>query len=378
MKKGITITVLFILLVSLVTGCGGSGMADISSDKFEGFSNTEYNPETDFQYFFSDLSQAALAGNGYYVLGYDSKLYYLEKGIMQPIPACSKIDCSHDTYDCDAYIDSVSAFRYYDGYLYYIKNEFGNKNILYRRTLDSLRIEKVCDLIKAESTNVSELGLHRGYMCYSVVSSGGSEDICTLYRVDLDKGKIEKVYEYKAFFADLYRFIGYGDGVLFIRSCALDKDYTEFRYDLCYYDYTKNRISVVIENSGGDYAIADDNIYYYSDGGVYRYDIMSGNKELFYSIDEPVLVSYDGKYLYFNNIRAYYLDIVDSSDCRLYITDMQGNLIDTVSIVPYCVYYGDTDYMFQQGLRNIEYLDKSKIGAADNDWTEIGINSGYN
>ena len=90
MKKSIAIIILFILVLSTTAACSSSKVTNISIGKegvFEGFSNTEYNPETDFQYFFSDLSQVALAGNGYYVLGYDSKLYYLEKNTMQPIPA---------------------------------------------------------------------------------------------------------------------------------------------------------------------------------------------------------------------------------------------------------------------------------------------------
>ena len=81
MKKSITITVLFILLLSLIAGCGSSGADGTSIDEmeaFEGFSNTEYNPETDYQYFFGDLSDVVLAGDGYYLRNYD-KLYYMKK-----------------------------------------------------------------------------------------------------------------------------------------------------------------------------------------------------------------------------------------------------------------------------------------------------------
>ena len=376
MKKSITIIVLFILLLCFMTGCDSIGSADISSEGevFEGFLNTEYNSETDYQYFFGDLSKVVLVGDGYYLNNYD-KLYYMKKDTMQPMPVCSKIDCEHATNDCDAYIDSVSALRYYDGYLYYVVMHGRNENVLYRRALDGSKVEKVCDLISSEDMLITELGIHRGYMLYSVIES---EDSCALYRVDLNKKKNEKIYTYKAFYADLYRFIGYGYGVLFIKECALDKDYSAFRYDLCYYDYTKNRISVVLENSGGDYAVADDNIYYYADGGVYKYDTKSGNRELFYAADEPVFVSYDGKHLYLDNGWAYNLELINESECRIYIVDMDGKLMDIVSKNEYYTCYGDADYMFQSALNGIEYFDKSKIGTADNGWTEIGINSGYN
>ena len=294
---------------------------------------------------------------------------------MNPMPVCSQIDCSHDTEDCDAYIYSGSALRYYDGYLYYVVVHGRNENVLYRRALDGSRIEKVCDLISSEDILVTELGIHRGYMLYSVMES---EDSCALYKVDLSKKKNEKIYTYKAFYADLYRFIGYGDGVLFVRLCALDKEYSEFKCDLCYYDYTDNKVSVIVENRVGDYAVAADNIYYYSDGGVYRYDIKSGSEELFYTVDEPVFVSYDGKYLYLDNGWAYNLELIDGSECRIYIVDMDGKLMDTVPQNEYYTCYGDADYMFQTTLNGIGYFDKSKIGTPDNAWTEIVIDSGYN
>ena len=380
MKKSIAIIVLFILLLSVAAGCENSKVVDISSDEtgvFEGFSNTEYNSEADYQYFFCDSTQVQLVGNGYF-LRYGDKLYYLSKDTMQLMPVCSQINCEHNTKDCDAYVNSVSVLRYYDGYLYYVDRTGAiseNVNTLCRKSLDGSQTEKICDLIAENNVCVTVLGIHRGYVFYNVREG---EDKCVLYRVDLDKKKLEKVYSYKAVFADLYRFIGYGDGVLFGRSCALNKDYSAFKYDLCYYDYKKNKVYVVLENSGGDYAVADGIIYYYADGGVYSYDVETDTKELFYAIDEPVYLSYDGKYLYLDNGWAEFFGFIEKSEIQVYIVDMEGNLIDAVSANEYYSTYGDMDYMFQTTLTGIEFFDKSKIGTNDKEWTKIDIDSAYN
>ena len=362
--------ILAVVLLCIIFLAGCTKTTDSESLKkevvpIEGFTNTEYNFETDNQYYFSEYSGVVSVNEGYYI-NYGGFLYYLDKKNMGNHPVCSNPTCAHNTEDCDAYLGVAEFLQYYDGYLYYVMYDYSNMDsTLYRKSLDGSVVEKIGILFRAQYT--PDITIHRGYAYFAWDSKNES----TLYRIKLEKNAIrEKLFVYKeGFHQEIYRIKGYGDGVFFEASYYMNVDLNNSIFNLYYFDSNENAIKLVKEDTGGDYAVAEGKLYYFKEGGVNQYDISSKKESLFYSIDEMVYVSYDGNYLYFDNN----FDPLQQKNHKIYVVDIKGVLIDTIHLPEGLCYYGDRDYLFQSMTMGYQVLDKKLLGTGKQEWTKFTI-----
>lgn len=367
----------------LVAGCAEKSTSlNKEVTPIEGFQNTEYNAETDCQFFWDEITDIASVGNGYYI-NYDGFLYYMSKDDMEPVPVCSNAGCNHKTEECDAYLGEATYIRYYEGYLYYVISDY-DKQLLYRRSLDGSSAEKICKMFSSDI--VPKICVHRGYAYYSLYT--GESDV-SLYRVALKAGaEPEELYNYKGYDADLQKIRGYGDGVMFIECSSVDKDYTEFEFNICYYDSKEDAVKSVLRNVRGDYAVADDKIYYTMSDGIHCYDVASGTDGLFFELNEFVFLSYDGKYLYADNMynqnitgedlifddeEEIDLNDYSKSGHRIYVLNLDGELVDCIEAGYFMMKFGDEDYLFQGNLYGISILDKSMIGTEKHEWADVPL-----
>ncbi|MBQ9885481.1 MAG: hypothetical protein IJM37_01275 [Lachnospiraceae bacterium] len=364
--------IIFAVLVCAVLLSGCTKTTDSESLKkevvpIEGFTNTEYNPETDNQYYFSEYSGLVAVDGGYYK-NYGGFLYFFDKKSKENHPVCSNLSCDHKTENCDAYLGDASYLQYYEGYLYYVIYDYDNKEaILYRKSPDGSVVEKIGELLRADL--IPDITIHRGYAYFAWDSKNDS----TLYRIKLKKDAVrEKLFVYDAKFdPSIYRIKGYGDGVMFETSYYLNNDYTGAVFNLYYYDSGENAVKLVKVDTGGDYIIADGMVYYYKGDGVYQYDISTRTESMFYPIEEMVFVSYDGRYLYLNNEYALNWEQISEREHRVYVVDMNGQLIDTIPVPEYICYYGDKDYLFQSMAMGYQMLDKTQLGTGKQEWIKI-------
>ena len=331
----------------------------------EGFTNTEYNPETDNQYFWNGYGQATSVNDGYYLHDF-LFLYYADKDKMDFQPVCSNPVCDHQNVDCDAYIDSAMYLQYYGGYLYYVLADEGKYlSVLYRKKLDGSVVEKVGELL--ESQVIPTITIHRGYAYFSTEEYGES---VTFYRMKLEKSsKKEELFVYdKGVYPEIYNLQGYGDGVFFDTGYYQDTKFNNPTYNIYYYDTNEAAVKLVKEDVGGVYTAAEGNLYYFKDGGIYKYDTSSSEESLFYAIDEMVYLSYDGRYLYLNNMYSIDLEQTPADEHKLYVVDLQGKYIDTIELTEYECLYGDSDYLFQCMEEGYQFLDKKQIGTGKHEW----------
>ena len=129
------------------------------------------------------------------------------------------------------------------------------------------------------------------------------------------------------------------------------------------------------------YVVVDDNIYYASDGKVFRFNPVNKSTDEIYDVGEDVYLSYDGAYIYaetptmYENFNKHYI----------YVIDTDGNLIDSI-YAPSSrdCYFGDSDYLFQMfdleddletksKIPVIKAYDKSQVGTGKAEWIELPL-----
>ncbi len=384
MKRAIIFIVVSCLC--LITGCSKQSES-LNKDviPLERFENTEYNAETDYQFFFDENADIVAVDDGYYAK-YMGMLYFIDKKTLEKDPVCSNIVCEHNTEECDAYLGDAYSIQYYHGCIYYVLHNNGMM-MLYKKSFDGSSAEKICDLFVSDI--IPKICVHRGYAYYALYTGGKS---ATLYKVALETGaKPEALYVYEGYDADIQKLKGYGDGVMFIEYCSLDKEYTDFKFNICYYDSNENAVKSVLDDVSGDYTVIDGKVYYSKTDGVHCFDVSSGTDEIFYELDEFVFFSYDGKHLYLDNQYALNLagegfyfdddsDEIDLSDFsqtnhRVYVIDLEGKLIDTIQVGYLGVYFGDEDYFLHCSFDGIFALDKNMIGTGGHEWIDINLDS---
>ena len=363
MRRGIIIFIALALF--LASGCNRAVKSDSLNKEvvpLQGFQDTEYNAETDYQFFFDDNADIVLVGDGYYALKY-GLLYYMDKSTMEKVFVCTNLDCRHDNEDCDAYLGNASFLQYCDGSLYYVVCGSGKCTIC-KRTLDGSVVSKICSInIDGIIPNIST---HRGYAYYYLFEG---DDKCSLFRVKLEADSTpEKLYTCKGYGAQIYKIHGYGDGVSFTTSIALDKDYNSFRQDIFYYDANENVVMSILEDTSSSCVIVDDKVYYWHEDGVYCYEPESGSSELFYELDEPSFVSFDGENFYFDNKYGINLKYLDAKEHRVYAVKREGELIDTIGLPESICLYGDSYYLFQSADGGVKIFDKSQFGTGEYKW----------
>ena len=203
MNKNITkmlIAVLLAVIIAFSSGC--SKQRDYGED---------FNLETDCQYSYycgvGFWKRIQSDGVGQYILKNKYIYYYnTEKNTLTPL--CNKANCLHDMEtdesrlnDCNAYAptdktDAMEFIQYYDGYVYYVVNDFENGS-LYRVKKDGSQKDKI--FTTDDKMSINNWLIHRGHLYYAILRYYYGEDNstkvyekCVLKSLELSSNMSEK------------------------------------------------------------------------------------------------------------------------------------------------------------------------------------------
>lgn len=360
------ISVIAIVFSLLLSGCGSKN----KEHKYLDFSNEFFTQ-------YCDLSVSPSDGGYYYAVnGY---MYYMDTDKNSIVPVCSKVDCTHNSSTCDAYIGRTGiwfgSIQYYDGSLYVTSDLMNSgddigvnvERNLIKMSVDGTRKEKIMK-INSDYSGI----LHRGYVYYleDVYDSGDS--VCTLYQQDLSDLKAAPKELYKTNSKLSIEGV-YGDMIYFYIS--EETDYGYYAVNLTDYKvYKKEFVQDATNFFFG--SVVDNKIYYtykFNDDGddkrncqVYMSDLNFENEEKVFELSNPHnRVGYDGKYFYEDNYmdRAVYAD--KSETRKMIVYDKDFNKVDVVDLGDTGSYlngYGDDKYLFVRTDDHIFYFQKSQIG----------------
>lgn len=294
---------------------------------------------------------ATKSDTGYYYIGDDRIIIYIDSKTQKATPLCAKPDCMHNDPDtCDAYVNSSenisqdslwgslgTAIQYYQGYLYMVCGEYDKSMIEYNTYLmkmdkDGTNRQKVTDYFDSPFTNWF---IHQGYFYYTSDSS--------VLRIPLTnpKSSPEEVYKAQHFIKDnentYSSFCAYKNYIYF-QVDELDEEGNGIgRQTICLnLDTMKKSFLKIGKNNASFSAFAGDSmIMYYSDGNekVYVKADLEGNncKNIFsQKSNEIQSITGDGTYYYFDN--SFQVANGSSKEQKITVCDENLKEIDTFKL----------------------------------------------
>ena len=337
MLKKICIFIILVLIAGYLASCNKSPSSSLESypsnngteSSSIGKLNTDsLKPES----YYTSYKQGVTTGKfletpyGTYFSSADGYLYYSEKGNTKYIKLCNKPDCSHSSFDCNAYLNG-STIGYYDDNIYY--EESNNIN---RMDMDGSNHRIVKTLYEG---NINNFGyFHNGYYYY-IITKGGTmgalgNDDNNLYRVKVDDDSKPEIILTNDAILQLRMFTIAGDNI-YVIECNVDD--TKFTSLYSYSIISKKWLKLTDNWTGAGASYIDENMgyCYLKNIGLYEY-VLSTNemnlvKPLEFENGGTCSVFYRPDYIYlihYNNSSSRYMNQI------LYIYDRDYNLIDSV------------------------------------------------
>lgn len=218
--------------------------------------------------------------------------------------------------------------------------------------------------------------LHRGYMYYVVVNGDGA----FLYKCGLDSSDVPvELCRCTGFYNEIVGVQGFGDGIIFEGLyCEKEtEDILDIQGKIFYYSQNTGEISLLAEGILGGFAVTEDSIIYTDRKDMLMYNINDGNTKVL-AADEVADASYDGNYIYLDNLRGSMIGTADWSERKIDVYETDGTYVDMIK--PFAndgiSLFGDEDYFFMNcrgddGEYVLYKFDKSKIGTGKPEWTKF-------
>ena len=376
------ITILGIILIkkNKVNNLENTSVVQINIDKLQQTISESQN------YWNPDNHAVAKGMGGYYFIQTTdgiSKIAFFDETTQEAVAVCAKPECTHSDNTCNAYLFDMKqtgsalyltdTIYCYNGYLYLIQCEGGMGKLVRIHTDGSAR-ETIADLFA--NTGVSSISLvfhENDVYAYDDTGHAGQEEEAeeVIKKISLTDGTEQTVFSYTGTGASIDRGRSFGDKLYFvIREYTKNKETKAVSSDykgLFEYDFATGDTRKVIDADVCDYHADTENqtLFYFVQGtGLYAYDMTQGSNTLIYPAEDELIqckMSYDGKNLYlFNNGAGRATETKARTQRYCYVLDTKGNQIAKI-LCNGVVYFGDTDYLFEENGDNLEYMKKENL-----------------
>ena len=391
--KGLTKKIISGLLSTALLAVCATSLTACKIDETPKTTNSSFNYETDMQYMYYASGRFApitKSDTGYYYVGGQNMIIYVDKESQKATPLCSKPNCLHTGSDsCDAYFELATTMftgsamgvpiQYYKGNLYMLTREWTADGAVVTHLIKTDKAGKNREkIIDALDYSAYKWMIHRGYFYYATDFS--------VKRIPLDKPKSEPEQIYtldknKSYegnnnaFSDL---IAYGEYVYFD---ATERDVeNNTSGDTIRYAVNTSTMEVIKLQHQDKNIVIDT---FYDDHLVsYTYNVKTDEKPVYYksNLDGSDLQTltgenfnkvhnyYDGKYYYRDNeVEAF----KNNEDQIIEVYDDNSKKIDSFKIKegkgtkPF--FAQDEDYFIfldkdENGDEELVLADKSQIG----------------
>ena len=353
MKK--VLVILMSIFIAVACGCGNKRT----------FVGGEYNIETDMQFYYrsySDVLPVTASPKGYYYVGENGILLYIDKATMKATPLCNKPNCNHsDSVECNAYCidtnmlnyfgdESLSVvIQYYMGNIYTIGFEYSSDKdatlpYLKKISLDGSKSEKITDTIDGF---IFEWMIHRGYFYYTLDTG--------LYRVSLEspKNESEIVFEVKKVAEDsnnVNMLVAYDQYIYFV-GCEYDEKNnisysSSYIYDLEISEYKK----IEYEDEKVTLTTFGRNKMIFQKGDLNNNEVIFYESDFDLSNPEKLTTQVFGYALFTDDNYIYTSDIYNLINKKkkqsITVYDYEMNKIDSFNLTQCTLAGQDNDYFF--------------------------------
>ena len=371
LSRKIGALVLALLTAGGLASCGGAD-TDMPPPLSTDVNYTEYRQSDSVDNVFLETPAGSYYLANYYV-------YFAEHGCLDYIKLCGKPDCTHDTEDCNAYIDSLR-FAYYDGYIYYYVMDYSKVGYyLCRMNMDGTEHTELKWLCDASGVSACSGFFDNGYLYFATSGMGvvGNSQ-SKFYYTALDDDKAPEELVSTADIGDYMEVIPHSGSLYF---CTY---YTSDEVIIQRYMIDSGKWSTIEGWSLYGSYFGDDKAYCYKPSdGFYEYDY---DTETMTRVKEADFLGRSGAYY-----QKDYIYVVQASDTKIadtettfYIYDRSYNLVDSITMdMPRTdfratYFYADTgDYIllccdFTDLTAPDYYLKKSEIGTGNMQLYKMG------
>lgn len=172
MKKIICI----VLILTLFCGCTATSDSQSESEMNlllnEKFDTEEELPAYDMQNQYARFRVACESEKGYYFkTDRSSFLYFYDKESEVVGKLCGRLECSHDSPSCNAYIFDRCGICYYENKIYFRELDEKLRPILYAMDPDGTNLHKI-QILKSDLDGTNPMmRIHRGYIYTAVIKN---------------------------------------------------------------------------------------------------------------------------------------------------------------------------------------------------------------
>lgn len=319
----------------------------------------EYENGSDQQTCFA-WNQMSKSDLGYYVWGSGEQqemLLFMDATSKAVVPLCNQPNCKHEgEKTCDAYYPSYgmsdsfydnSWVQYYEDSVYTIGCDSDGYVSLYEANADGSNRRKStslyrCSTIDEGTWSSPRIAIHRGYAYFI----NPNNKVPKLEKIAIgEKEETEVIYEATGTRPTMYRIQAYGDYIFFQTGHFKDEEMTDIIGGIYAYNIKTNEVTCVKTDAVSCYMIADEQLYYASEKGIYSYSLVDQTEKEILSTKEA--------YPEFSLSKDY---ICIYTDNTVEVYDFEGNKIDSIAngenYMEY--YYGDDTFMFAKNCEKEE------------------------
>ena len=330
---------------------------------------------------FQTLKSGAYSEDGFYT--YDEEaanIYFIDKNTNNAHVLCSNIGCNHSTIQCSAYFVDCSGVYYTGDYLYVLAGDkTGTYVCLYRFKPDGSEKEEVAKLFSTEEEDMAmglEFIIHKGYGYMSinwldVESKKEREQV--LYRVSLEDGSKEEIYEIYGYCPQIKIRNTDGDNIYIYTYTYKDANLNEFEEKDYVYNITDGSVTPIEVEGNMIHRVADgDEIYilknerklskylnyYETEFEIHKMKKNGKDSECIYAMSqedldkkiEIMLINIDEKYIYLIgsiNAKKDFLKIISLDGKQTYTYEEDS--------LPKCL-WSDGKVLLMQNMRTRDYI----------------------
>ena len=383
MKKRICLILTVFLMLSF-TSCGNEA-PDVLIENTQG--------RCEQSVYVGSTTSLAVAPEGYYRLkNLTAGMYltYISKDGVEETYLCGKPECSHvderEMYaveGCNAYLGDVllGSIVCHNGYVYVLEYDSNTFNVTLVKISADGSVHERLMVVGQAAINGSFYKYvfaddHTIYMTNTEHMS--EEHIASLDRIDLTNREMTSVYSYTGESANI-SYLKYLDGNVFFMQTQKVEEGIYYTYQLMRYNVSSGETISLVEDGIQSYTLGDDGLlfYYVAMEGLYRCNLQTMEPELIRECDEETMYAHlacDGTYVYLENLYNRLLYDADSED-KMFVCDLNGNLVNAIPALLIEREVCDEDYMFSHGYtENGEcwrYIKKEDIADPDVTWTFV-------
>lgn len=209
--------------------------------------SASYLEDYDVQIGYENAEGCFFKYHSVYYMNLGGWVYYYDTKSEQGGKVCGKVECSHDTVECNAYLGiTVPGIQVYNGKLYWISG------VLNRMDLDGNNRES-CGVVDGMSGLNPRMYLHRGSLYTCIITaeaeSGANSSTVRIMRYDLDDLSVpaEEVFTQSYTYTTGYRCRFYRNQlyIMIDEPMNLDIGHMQYNRSLYMYDIVSKELKTV-------------------------------------------------------------------------------------------------------------------------------------